>query len=243
MIKDYRIRFFEKYVSAFKGASPGVADVEFQKSKLEPLISDWVGNLSRDVPVVDLGCGSGGLVYTLQSLGFSDIRACDLSSEQVELARKVLPSAYVADLREEVLHLPADTFGAVFLFDVLEHLTKKEIFDVLEHVHRILRPCGILVVHGPNGDSPFVGAIRYGDFTHETVFTPCSAQQLTKLLRFVDFDSREHLGASLSLSGGVRWLVWKGIRLGLTLWNLVETGGRGAGVWTRNFAFKVSKGR
>lgn len=238
---DYRPVFYERYVSAFKGRTTGGVSYEFTDSKLVPLLRDWLADLDRATPCIDLGCGNGSLLHALGRLGFTRLAGIDASAEQVALARRVSADVAQGDLLAGLRLQPDAFFGAIFLFDVIEHLTKPEILALLESVVRKLRPGGLFICHCPNGDSPFVGNILAGDYTHETLLNASSAENLCALFGLADFEAREHLGASAGVKGRVRGLAWRGVRLGFQLVNLVETGAPGSGVFTRQFCFKARK--
>jgi cyclopropane fatty-acyl-phospholipid synthase-like methyltransferase len=55
--------------------------------------------------------------------------------------------------------------------DVIEHLTRQELFDLLDSVYRVLAPGGVCLVHVPNAEGLYGMRIRYGDFTHELAFS------------------------------------------------------------------------
>lgn len=238
---DYRLSFYERYVSAFKGRTTAPVSYEFTDSKLIPLIRDWLVDLDRATPCIDLGCGNGSLLHALRKLGFTRLAGIDASAEQVALAKRVADEVMQGDLLAGLRQQPDDYFGAIFLFDVIEHLTKQEILALMEEVVRKLRPGGLFVCHCPNGDSPFVGNILAGDYTHETLLNASSAENLCTLFGLQDFEAREHLGASTGMKGRLRSLAWRGVRLGMKLVNLVETGAAGSGVFTRQFCFKARK--
>jgi hypothetical protein len=60
----------------------------------------------------------------------------------------------------------------------------------------------------PNAESPVVGAVTYGDFTHEWFFTPAS---LADLLRLSGFEQYEARPSGPYVHGLTRWLkLWHG---------------------------------
>jgi len=239
MANDYRQRFYEKYVSAFKGDLSLKADFRFSDSKLLPLLRPWLASKDRAVPCVDLGCGHGNVLHALRTLGFTNLHGVDSSAEQIACARAVLPTAEVSDILSFLHRTPDAYFGVVTLFDVIEHLTKDEILDLLQLVHSKLRSGGILIVHCPNGDNTRALSVFASDFTHETILSPMSARAICRLAGFVRFAAAEHLGASSGWRGRVRLLGWQVSRALLMLGNIVETGSPGSGVFTRNFVFKA----
>lgn len=238
---DYRTVFYDRYVSAFKAHTRAGHSYEFTDTKLIPLVDGWLKSVKRDEPCIDLGCGDGSLLHALKTMGFSNLSGVDVSAEQVKLARRVCDRVEQAELMRGLNDQPDRHFAAIFLFDVIEHLTKSEVLELMDVVRRKLRRGGLFVCHCPNGDSPFVGSIHAGDFTHETLLNESSARNLCELFGLSKFEAREHLGASAGWKGTLRGLVWRLVRLGIKTVNLVETGSAGSNVFTRQFCFKAVK--
>lgn len=71
-----------------------------------------------------------------------------------------------------------EKLDAIVAFDVLEHLEVQEIRDFLTDARIALKPAGLLLARLPCGDSPFVGAIYYGDLTHRTLLGSSAVAQL-----------------------------------------------------------------
>jgi SAM-dependent methyltransferase len=232
---------YGKYVSAFKEETRAMPEYGFSDAKLIPLLKPWVSEIDRSVKCLDLGCGHGNILHALRTMGFRNLHGVDISEEQVEIARKNFPGTECMGIFEKMRSIEPGSLGLVTLFDVIEHLTKPEILDLLALVEAGLSPGGKLIVHCPNGESPFVGSIKYGDFTHETILSPQSARHICTLCGLHAFEAREHLGASQSVAGKLRGFGWLLVRMGMMGYSLVETGAKGEGILTRNFCFKVEK--
>ncbi|MEE9609071.1 MAG: class I SAM-dependent methyltransferase, partial [Myxococcota bacterium] len=108
------------------------------------------GTLPPDARVVDLGCGTGQVVWWLRERGF-DAEGVDQSREQLEQAAVLVPRDR---LREEdasdFLARCAGSLDALFFLNILEHLTRPEALDFLLAVRRALRPGGLLMLSVPN---------------------------------------------------------------------------------------------
>ena len=241
VVGDYRNKLYEKYVSAFKIQTGEMRDYAFSDRKLTPLLKPWVSGVSRDSQCLDLGCGHGNILHALQTLGFHRLQGVDLSAEQIAIARKEFPQVEQMALTDKLQRAAAESYDLITLFDVVEHLTKQELLDLFQLIASRLAHRGVMIVHTPNGDSPFVGSVRYGDFTHETVLTPQSARSICTLFGLSAFEAKEHLGASASPLGLSRRFAWKVLRGVIRACHLIETGTPGPSILTRNFAFKVSK--
>ena len=78
---DMRARLYDAYSSTHAGvASEAGGALVFRRDILPHLPN------SRDVAVVDLGCGQGQLVKQLILHGYTNAQGIDISPEQVELA-------------------------------------------------------------------------------------------------------------------------------------------------------------
>lgn len=143
-----------------------------------------------------------------------------MSKEQVAAADELgVQGVQEGDLRTALCGLPNDGLDAIVAFDVIEHLSTDELLEFSDQALRVLAPGGRLIVHVPNGESPFFGRVRYGDVTHERAFTRRSITQLMStagfhLVRCYSDTPVVHGPVSL-----VRWLLWNGIRL--VLWVVV----------------------
>ena len=81
-------------------------------------------------------------------------------AEQVELAQRLgVPEVQQDDFNSYLECAEASSLNVVLLMDVLEHLTRSELFDTLDEVFRILKPGGRCIAHVPNAE----GLVRHAD--------------------------------------------------------------------------------
>lgn len=234
----YKDAIYASYRSAFKGAAD-FSTLTFGASKLQSVIEPWIHDLSRDSKIVDLGCGAGELLLAFKSLRFTNLSGCDLSMQQIAIARSIAPDVEVANLFDYLAKLPDGTIEVVTLFDVIEHLTRQETFELFGLIKSKLSSRGLLIGHVPNGLSPFVGHVYYGDPTHEWCPTPSAIKTLLSVTGFDGFEAVEHVGTSSSIKGRLRALAWRMLRMQFVIANIIETGSQGDAIWTRNFAFRA----
>lgn len=74
-------------------------------------------------------------------------------------------------------------FDLIVMFDVLEHIEKSEIQEILDSASRCLSVEGRIIIRVPSGDSPFAGHLMHGDITHMTHFGSYAFYQLATLAR------------------------------------------------------------
>ena len=128
----------------------------------------------------------GQFYYFCKKNGYLNYTGIDASTENIEYIKNIFdenPEVFVEDIISYLSSQKAreEKYDVVVLNDVIEHLSKSEIFDVLDGVHRILNDEGVFFIKTPNMANPFVStAGRYIDFTHEIGFTEKSMRQVLR---------------------------------------------------------------
>ena len=244
MKSEYRKRFYNEYVSRQVrpgGADLTAADYELWAQGAQKRFAGWLP-ADKSVPILDMGCGAGNFLFTLQGLGYSDLTGVDLSPEQAALARRWCPEATIIEGDVfEVLRANPARFALVSGLDILEHFRKDEALTFLELAHGALRPGGRLILQTPNAASPFVGSVAYSDFTHEWFYSPRGLERILGMAGFSEYACRESGPFAHGVKSWVRALLWGILRSGLKLYDLVETGGDNGGVYTRVFVAAAVK--
>lgn len=241
---DYRQRIYEQYPygrhQTIGGGAPAEAAV--RDPYFQILVRDFFP-MDRHVVIRELGAGQGVLLRILEKLGYKDVVGYDTSPQQISQALH-LDSARLerGDAFQVLAAIPEGYIDVLVAFDLLEHFTKSEAIRLAEEAFRVLKPGGRWIIHCPNGESPFSGRVRYGDFTHETCYTWQSISQLLQSCGFVGIVCREDQPTVHGLISGARWICWRVIRSILRFYIAVETGFTGSGiVLSQNFvtlAFK-----
>lgn len=226
-----RARLYESYGTTHSGFGGAQAAGFIYRRDIRPAIS-------RDMtrPILDIGCGQGELVALLRADGF-DAHGIDVSPEQVACAHARGVSSVVQGDYHEFLADHSGDLGVVIATDVLEHQQKDEVLATLDAVLRALRPGGRFIARVPNAVSPFGGRIRYGDFTHESSYTPTSVAQLCAAVGFAELqiaDCAPSVHGIKSLARAVAWKCFSGLfKLALA----AETGVIRGNVVTQNMTF------
>lgn len=158
-------------------------------------------DLSRDAPILDVGCGSGILLVWLRQLGFRELWGIDPRHPlpPVKAAiRKGLPRTAVASLAHAVtsahhlkrapaehLPLPDQSFDAVASMSVIEHGVHVPTF--LNESRRVLRPRGRLILSTDYWHEP-VDRKSYLFGRSDIVFSPEGIEELLALAADAGFD-------------------------------------------------------
>lgn len=159
--------------------------------------------LDKDSPIYDAGCGPGGALSILRTLGYRNLKGSDLSASAIAIARELGFDATQANSIEDLASHPDGSFSRIIAIDVIEHLEKSELVRFFQIARSKLHsPDGMLILRGPNGDSPIVGRNLYNDVTHVWTYTSTA---LTGLLRMSDFHRVAFLDETIPFEDPKRW--------------------------------------
>ncbi|NPD47438.1 class I SAM-dependent methyltransferase [Lentimicrobium sp. S6] len=100
--------------------------------------------------VLDIGCGNGQFLESLVKHGDYKLFGTELAGKSAERAKRIPQVNLRIGFLEEVV-FDKESFDAITLFHVFEHLSEPELS--LNIIHEILKPNGVLVMSFPNIDS------------------------------------------------------------------------------------------
>jgi len=191
---DFKQRLYDKYyTSHYKRFLPRTcSEWKWAVDRIHMNFGEILCAMPRDSLVLDVGCGVGYLEYYLLKNGFTRVQAIDICSEQIEVAKQKLLECKL-DFEGKVKfsvenafeHLRKNTgYDVIAIFDLLEHLTKQEVIDLLELSYFALSSSGLLIARVTNADNLMFGRFFYHDFTHEVLFTPDSMRQCLESVGF-----------------------------------------------------------
>lgn len=134
-----------------------------QLARLLPPVWEECEELARSLRgpprglLLDIGCGDGSYMQTMRTLGWT-VRGIEPDPIAAEVARG--RGLDVATTALEGAALPSDTFDAITMSHVIEHLVEPQ--HALEAVRRSLKPGGTILIITPNarswGHSQFGGS-------------------------------------------------------------------------------------
>ena len=241
---NYQSRIYDNYASVMQDAGKvfDAAKATRWGGAYRYYLRDWPP-VSKEAAIADLACGGGRLLYFFKENGYTNLQGVDLSPSQVRIARQVEPKVQEGSLFEFLKSNPA-TFDLITALDIIEHLNKDEVLEFLDACHGALKPGGRVVLQTPNAETPWGSALRYADFTHQVSFTPDCLSRLLSLCGFSKSSAREMgpVPSGYSLLSTVRFSLWCSLRMALRMWNRIETGTSGSGVFTRVFIISATKG-
>jgi 2-polyprenyl-3-methyl-5-hydroxy-6-metoxy-1,4-benzoquinol methylase len=179
---DYKADLYQSYVTthtAHRKGAGSVADFTNRTFIYDQQLGRFLPE-NKAAKILDVGCGNGSIVWWLQQRGYTAAAGIDISQEQIAIGQELGVQNLVCGDLIPFLQKHAGTYGFIIARDVLEHFTKTEVVQIVQSINTALAPSGHLLIHVPNGESPFGGRVRYGDFTHELAFTTNTVTQLGK---------------------------------------------------------------
>ena len=144
-LATYRDRIYEKYSTNFQDLAPtfDVAASWKWGRAYRHYFRGWFP-VRKDAAMVDVGCGAGKLLHHFRERGYWNVRGVDVSPEQVQIFRQVVP-----DITEEnaldFLERNKEAFDLITGLDIIEHLHKPEVFRFLDAALAALKPGGRLI--------------------------------------------------------------------------------------------------
>ena len=243
MPSEYRPRIYEHYGTGFQDA-PELFDAAAARRWGRAYDHYLRGWLPRDkgAAVAELACGRGNMLHFLQERGYINLEAVDLSPEQANLARQVLPSVKEGDAIA-FLEAHQGQFDLIIALDLIEHLKKDEVLRFLDAAYNAMASGASLILQTPNAGSPWFGMMRYGDFTHEVCFNANSLRRILSLSGFSSLEIREAgpIPWGYSIASSIRAFAWQCIRITYKGMTMTETGAVGDTVYTRNLLARAVK--
>lgn len=153
--------------------------------------------------IYEVACGPGIMLRYLHRAGYTNIAGSDFSACQIELARSAGLNVTQADSIQEMEGHADGAWDCLIAIDFIEHLPKDTLIRFLSLSRRKLKPRGCLIIHTPNGDSPFVGRHLFCDVTHVWGYTTVA---IGSLLGMAGFRKIEFVDPSIPLLQKQRWL-------------------------------------
>ncbi len=142
----YRSKEYSEIVKSLVVTSHEYRVKRFGNERVE-IMKRWLPDSLRP-KYLDVGCATGFVVEAARDAGW-DATGVEMNPDAVEFGRSRELNLIQGKLQS--VPLGAETFDAISLFDVLEHIHDPG--GIVEHAVSLLRPGGILFVYVPNYDS------------------------------------------------------------------------------------------
>lgn len=220
----YRERVSESYVTSNLGrAANRIEEIQrdykiqeryFTKNYLQYMPKN------KDADILDLGCGMGHFMYFARRKGYNKIVGCDSSKECIDFCKERNFNVVYNNIFD-FLAGKENCYDAIVFNDVIEHLYKDEIIELLDLINIALRPNGVLLIKTPNMANPWVStAGRYICLDHEIGFTEYSMMQVLMICNFKDI---KIIGTNIYVfSNPINYIACFFAKIGEGIWYLLS---------------------
>lgn len=106
-------------------------------------------SLPESTPLLDAGCGTGGLLEVLSKAGFSNVSGFDISPTAAAICHERGFTIKTLGIQDTGRVYGANSFSAIISNDVLCYLTPQDIPGCLRNLHTLLRDEGYLLLNLP----------------------------------------------------------------------------------------------
>ena len=184
MSKEYRNLIYESYITNIMGE--GHLNNHDFKLQIQYFKKNYLKYMpeNKNAKILEIGTGMGQFYSFCLKYGYTNYEGIDLSPEEIQFVKKNINEdvmIHQMDVLDYLREASAKSFDVVVYNDVIEHLYKDEICELLLRVKDILKPDGVFLIKTPNMANPFVStAGRYIGFDHEIGFTEVSMREILK---------------------------------------------------------------
>jgi predicted TPR repeat methyltransferase len=226
-MNNWKEFLYDSYVSSGQSGYKGgdiIKNFGSAKPYADTLISNFFPN-DKSAYIVDLGCGTGSVLYHIKEKGYTNIIGIDVSQQQVDIAHLAgLEFIKKQDLIEFLNNTKDNTIDVFMLLDVIEHMTREELFSIFSLLYAKLKIGGKVIIHVPNSEGIFGSKIRYADLTHELAFNTKSLAQLSSAFGFSELIAKEDKPIPHNLTSTIRRWLWNLLTIKYRILHLTETG-------------------
>jgi 2-polyprenyl-3-methyl-5-hydroxy-6-metoxy-1,4-benzoquinol methylase len=224
MSSDFKEKLYSNYYEIQSQYNDLSKELRLREPYIRALIERHVPK-DRNLRILDLGSGYGAMVYFLKKMGYENLQGVDVSPQNVQIAKQLNIDCIEQTKAQDYLEKQEKhSWDIILALDVLEHFTRAELMSVMEQIQRILKPKGKLILHVPNGEAIFSGAVFFSDLTHELAFTRRSILQLSKCAGFKKAIFYEDVPIVHGVKSAIRHVVWKIVRNFFRMIYISETG-------------------
>ena len=185
-IMDYREQIYKKYTEHLKCVTTArnlekermLVRKYFKKNYLKYFPHD------KGCKILDVGCGLGSYIVAAKTFGYENVEGVDASQAVIQFCRGEGLQVTGSQAQEFLMNREG-IYDIIMFNDMIEHLNKQEVVDILRLMKKALRKGGKIIIKVVNAANPITGnASRYIDFTHELGFTEVSLRQVLNAVGF-----------------------------------------------------------
>ncbi len=242
-MENWKARVYDRYGDSTARGRDGAGHESHGTAARRRFLQRYGRFLPADTTTatLDIGCGSGGVLEALTSVGYTRPEGVDVSPSQVHAATARGLTGVTLAPAVDYLRERRGRYAMITAFSVLEHQTRAELFDLLDAIRDSLTPGGTLIAVVPNAKGLFGAHVRFADITHELSFSPSSVHQICSVTGFELVHVLEHGPLVHGPVSALRWTAWQIIRSVLLAARVAEGADWQWPVFTQDLVFVARK--
>jgi SAM-dependent methyltransferase len=137
--------------------------------------------LKPGLTVLEVGPGFGEFLEALKRHGITKADVIDRDEDilQYVAARYTIQNAWATSIEQiATIESSLRKYDIIYLSEILEHVRKEAIIDVVRRLYARLNPGGVILIVAPNAGNPLCAVELYADFTHEMAFSVNAFRQI-----------------------------------------------------------------
>ncbi|MGL4631110.1 MAG: class I SAM-dependent methyltransferase [Leadbetterella sp.] len=101
--------------------------------------------IPKSASILDIGCGTGGMLEILKSNGFTDSKGFDYSVDAVEFSQKRGLNVHLDSILDLDKSYTLQSFDVVVCNDVLYQFSEDQIQSIFVSIQKLLKPQGLFI--------------------------------------------------------------------------------------------------
>lgn len=103
--------------------------------------------LPKDAPILDIGCGTGGVIQYLMEQGFQQVRGIDVSPVSIKVCQERGLPAEAAEAWAYLKSLPDHSLQVILFIDSLTYTEESTHEQIIKECARVLTPGGKIILN------------------------------------------------------------------------------------------------
>jgi 2-polyprenyl-3-methyl-5-hydroxy-6-metoxy-1,4-benzoquinol methylase len=180
-IEDYQ------HPATYVSTGNPATDFQYSVEVFEADLSNYLPD-NKEVPILDVGCGWGQLLWWLREKGYTNIQGIDIGKAQEEHGKSIGIDIICVKDSTSFLENPDSKYKLVIMNHMIEHMPAAEGIKLLKAVYKSLLPGGRVIVQTPNLCAIGANHGRYIEISHVTGYTESSLHQIVSLAGFSNIE-------------------------------------------------------
>lgn len=151
--------------------------------------------------ILDVGCGTGNLLYLLEKYTNAELYGIDISKEMLKIAKKKLRNSNLKLAQVENLKFSKNYFDYIFIVDAFHHFSDKE--KVMKNFYRVLKRKGKLIIVDVNFGTFLNNIFQKLEPGNSGIYTKQEMKNIFKQYNFREIEQKK-VGMFTTMTVGIK---------------------------------------